>query len=189
MPPMESRNRRVRRVRRGHQRRFATEARVQNAQREIEGIGAPKRPTRLATLTEIKIKAVATNFHDHAIALLQAIEDIDPNWGVEKGYTKEYWLSDIEMVPHLATVSLAVKVADRQSLLVGPAVELYGMYNTHPGLKEKFVACFDDLEDMKKIPNDGLHDDVFGLSRTPINWESILHEAVGQGRWPLVQTQ
>ena len=119
----------------------------------------------------------------------EAIEDIDPNWGVEKGYTKEYWLSDTEMVPHLATVWLAVNVAAHQSLLVGPAVELYDMYNTHPGLREKFVACFDVLEDMKKIPNDGLHDDVFGLSRTPINWESILHEAVGQGRWPLVQTQ
>ena len=169
-----------------HELIHAIHARVQNAQHEIQG---PKRPMRLATPTEEQIEGVARNFHSQAKALLQAIEDIDPNWGGEKGYTKEYWLSDIEMVPHLATVSLAVKVADRQSLLVGPAVELYGMYNTHPGLREKFVACFDVLEDMKKIPNDGLHDDVFGLSRTPINWESILHEAVGQGRWPLVQTQ
>ena len=123
------------------------------------------------------------------LVTLHEIEKLDPNWGKEKGYTKEYWLSDIEMVPHLATVSLAVNEKVTRKLLVGPAVELYDMYTNHPHLKKKFDDCFDVLEEMKMIPNDGLHDDVFGLSRTPINWESILHEAVGQGRWPLVQTQ
>ena len=104
-------------------------------------------------------------------------------------YTRDYWLSDIEMVPHLATVWLAVNKKVKPGLLFGPAAPLYTMHTNHETLKSHFTACFDDLDAMKKIPNDGLHDEVTGLSRIPINYDSILHEAVGQGRWPLVQTQ
>ena len=59
-----------------HELIHAIHARVQNAQHEIQG---PKRPMRLATPTEEQIEGVARNFHSQAKALLQAIEDIDPN--------------------------------------------------------------------------------------------------------------
>ena len=174
-----------------HELIHAIHARVQQAQHKIQNNYKSKgdRNKRLATPTEQQIERVASDFHSHAKALLQAIEHIDPNWGVEKGYTKEYWLSDTEMVPHLATVWLAVNKKVETELLFGPAAPLYTMHTNHETLKSHFTACFDDLDAMKKIPNDGLHDEVTGLSRIPINYDSILHEAVGQGRWPLVQTK
>ena len=143
------------------------------------------------TVTTLQNGAKCSRHHTKACLLvtLHEIEKLDPNWGKEKGYTKEYWLSDTELVPHLATVWLAVNKKVETELLFGPAAPLYTMHTNHETLKSHFTACFDDLDAMKKIPNDGLHDEVTGLSRIPINYDSILHEAVGQGRWPLVQTK
>ena len=139
-----------------HELIHAIHAGVQHAQHEMTDILGARSWGKL-TPTREKIKEVAELFHKHATTLLQEIKLHNPKWGEEKGYTKEYWLSDTEMVPHLATVSLAVENKVDKKLLIGPAVELYEMHKEHPGL---FADCFDVLDEMKNIPNDGLHDDV-----------------------------
>ena len=130
---------------------------------------------------ETKLLEVTQNFHTRTSVLLAKIYDCDAAWGKEEGYTRDYWLSDVEMVPHLATthlatISLAVKGEEREKLLVGPAVGLYKMYEK-PDMKQYFDACFEVLEEMEKIPNDGLHDNVPGLTRIRINYQSIMREA------------
>ena len=64
--------------------------------------------------------------------------------------------------------------------LVGPAVELYATYNTYPHLKQKLVACFDVLKEMKHISNHGLHDDVPGSTTNPFYTRPLLK---GVGHW------
>ena len=123
------------------------------------------------TETETKMLTVAQNFHSQTSQLMTKIYEHNAYWAPY--WTKSYWLSDIEMVPHLATVSLAVKSDERKKLLVGPAVDLYKMYMDHPDIQPDFQACFAVLEEMKKIPSDGLHDAIPGLTRTRINYQSI----------------
>ena len=69
----------------------------------------------------------------------------------------------------MATGSLPVKSEERKKLPIGPAVELYKMHIEHPVSKE--------------IPTDGLHDEIPGLGRTPINYESIGAAGYPALRW------
>ena len=122
--------------------------------------------------TNTKLLEVAIKFANATSVLLTKIHKCEADWG-KAGYTKDYWLSDVEMVPHLATVWLAVEHKIDEGLLFGPAVELYEMWRKYSDIRTHFQDCFKVLKEMKEIPSDGLHDTITGLTRTQMNYESI----------------
>ena len=166
-----------------HELIHAIHARVQIVQRILSGFDYDYQHINTLVTgpwsqTNTKLLEVAKKFARAASVLLSKIYERDADWGKAFQYTKDYWLSDVEMVPHLATVSLAVQgvpIRDKsiKGLLFGPAVQLYNMYIEYPDIQPHFKECFVVLEEMKKIPTDGLHDGIPGLKRTPINYESM----------------
>ena len=69
--------------------------------------------------TNTTLLEVAIKFANATSVLLTKIHKCEADWG-KAGYTKDYWLSDVEMVPHLATVWLAVEHKIDEGLLFGP---------------------------------------------------------------------